>query len=139
MKRPNGIHILGDGFEDDASDDSNGDGDEDEDEELEDYTMTPTTARREMQRARSALADMAAEEEQQTSTGRQPRTPGNGNSAQKKVIDQEIIDEALARNLAFLGPEALAKVRDSFVIVVGLGGVGSAAGQSARLVLSLFV
>lgn len=139
VKRPNGIHIQGDGFEDDASDDSNGNEDEDEDEELEDYTMTPTTARREMQRARSALADMEEEQRPSRSTmAGQPRTAGNsGSSNGKGAIDQEIIDEALARNLAFLGPEALAKVRGSFVIVVGLGGVGSAAGQSTRLLLPL--
>lgn len=38
-----------------------------------------------------------------------------------------IINEALARNIAFFGDEGQQRVRDSFVIVVGLGGVGAAA------------
>lgn len=49
----------------------------------------------------------------------------------KAVVDEEIINEQLARNIAFLGEEATNKVRGSFVIVVGVGGVGSAAGESA--------
>ncbi|KAJ3286319.1 hypothetical protein HK104_009101 [Borealophlyctis nickersoniae] len=39
--------------------------------------------------------------------------------------DEGLIREQLARNYAFLGDEAMGKVRKSFVIVVGLGGVGS--------------
>lgn len=39
--------------------------------------------------------------------------------------DEELIQEQLARNSAFLGPDGLQKVRDSFVVVVGAGGVGS--------------
>lgn len=38
---------------------------------------------------------------------------------------QELIDEQLARNQAFLGDEAMQKLRDSLVVVVGAGGVGS--------------
>ncbi|KAJ3261363.1 hypothetical protein HK103_005971 [Boothiomyces macroporosus] len=38
---------------------------------------------------------------------------------------QELMDEQLSRNIAFLGKEGVDKVRKSFVIVVGLGGVGS--------------
>ncbi|CAN6613370.1 tRNA threonylcarbamoyladenosine dehydratase 2 [Trichomonascus vanleenenianus] len=38
---------------------------------------------------------------------------------------QELIDEQLARNRAFLGDNGLGKIRDSFIIVVGAGGVGS--------------
>ncbi|KAG0165717.1 hypothetical protein DFQ28_008379 [Apophysomyces sp. BC1034] len=39
--------------------------------------------------------------------------------------DQSLIDEQLARNIAFLGKEGVDKVRGSFVVVVGAGSVGS--------------
>ncbi|RMZ76313.1 hypothetical protein DV738_g4990, partial [Chaetothyriales sp. CBS 135597] len=45
--------------------------------------------------------------------------------ARKGEYDEELVLEQLARNRVFLGDAGLAKVRDSFVIVVGLGGVGS--------------
>lgn len=41
------------------------------------------------------------------------------------LFDEELIKEQLSRNNAFFGPERLSKIRNSFVIVVGLGGVGS--------------
>ncbi|KAJ3041875.1 hypothetical protein HDV00_008579 [Rhizophlyctis rosea] len=41
------------------------------------------------------------------------------------ATDESLIREQLSRNYAFLGEEGVAKVRKSFVIVVGLGGVGS--------------
>ncbi|KND03762.1 uncharacterized protein SPPG_01218 [Spizellomyces punctatus DAOM BR117] len=41
------------------------------------------------------------------------------------TTDEGLIREQLARNYAFLGEEGVAKIRSSFVIVVGLGGVGS--------------
>lgn len=44
---------------------------------------------------------------------------------QKIEYDQELIDEQLARNRVFLGEEGLKKVRNTFVVVVGAGGVGS--------------
>ncbi|RUP52172.1 ubiquitin-protein ligase molybdopterin-converting factor [Jimgerdemannia flammicorona] len=40
-------------------------------------------------------------------------------------FDENLIREQLARNLAFLGEDGLARVRRSFIIVVGAGGVGS--------------
>jgi hypothetical protein len=40
---------------------------------------------------------------------------------------EALIREQLARNTAFLGEEGVQKVRNAFVIVVGMGGVGSAA------------
>lgn len=40
-------------------------------------------------------------------------------------FDDSLIREFLARNYAFLGEEGCQKVRNSFVIIVGLGGVGS--------------
>ncbi|KAK8851614.1 ubiquitin-protein ligase molybdopterin-converting factor [Apiospora arundinis] len=45
--------------------------------------------------------------------------------AQAGDYDDELILEQLARNRVFLTPEGLDKLRNSFVIVVGCGGVGS--------------
>ncbi|KAL7800112.1 hypothetical protein V8C37DRAFT_364154 [Trichoderma ceciliae] len=45
--------------------------------------------------------------------------------AQAGDFDEELILEQLARNQVFLTPEGLQKLRNSFVIVVGCGGVGS--------------
>lgn len=45
--------------------------------------------------------------------------------AQAGDFDEELILEQLARNRVFLTPEGLDKLRNSFVIVVGCGGVGS--------------
>ncbi|KAF4460266.1 hypothetical protein FALBO_12954 [Fusarium albosuccineum] len=45
--------------------------------------------------------------------------------AQAGKYDQDLILEQLARNRVFLTDEGLNKLRDSFVIVVGCGGVGS--------------
>ncbi|KAK8016229.1 hypothetical protein PG993_014418 [Apiospora rasikravindrae] len=45
--------------------------------------------------------------------------------AQAGDYDDELILEQLARNRVFLTPEGLDKLRKSFVIVVGCGGVGS--------------
>ncbi|KAF9278999.1 hypothetical protein BGZ68_008196 [Mortierella alpina] len=39
--------------------------------------------------------------------------------------DEELIREQLARNIAFLGEEGIQKLRKSFVVIVGAGGVGS--------------
>jgi hypothetical protein len=39
--------------------------------------------------------------------------------------NEELIREQLARNYAFFGEEAMAKVRNSCVVIVGAGGVGS--------------
>jgi tRNA A37 threonylcarbamoyladenosine dehydratase len=46
------------------------------------------------------------------------------------VYDESLIAEQLARNLAFLGPQGNRDVRNAFVIVIGLGGVGSSAATS---------
>lgn len=45
--------------------------------------------------------------------------------ARKGDYDEELILEQLARNRVFLKDEGLSKLRKSFVVVVGLGGVGS--------------
>ncbi|PWN24176.1 hypothetical protein BCV69DRAFT_280070 [Microstroma glucosiphilum] len=41
------------------------------------------------------------------------------------TYDDSLIREQLSRNYSFLGDEAMAKLREAFVVVVGLGGVGS--------------
>ncbi|KAG0171551.1 hypothetical protein DFQ28_000808 [Apophysomyces sp. BC1034] len=41
------------------------------------------------------------------------------------TYDESLIEEQLARNVAFLGDKGVKKLRRSFVIVVGAGGVGS--------------
>jgi tRNA A37 threonylcarbamoyladenosine dehydratase len=51
---------------------------------------------------------------------------GEAHIAKKSiVVSDEIIEEQLSRNNLFFGPEGLAKIRNSFVVVVGAGGVGS--------------
>ncbi|KAI9035366.1 tRNA threonylcarbamoyladenosine dehydratase [Aspergillus affinis] len=50
--------------------------------------------------------------------------------AQQGDYDDDLILEQLARNRVFLTDEGLAKLRSSFVIVVGCGGVGSHAAAS---------
>ena len=45
--------------------------------------------------------------------------------AQQGDYDDDLIDEQLTRTASFLGTERFSRLRDCFVIVVGLGGVGS--------------
>jgi tRNA threonylcarbamoyladenosine dehydratase len=53
--------------------------------------------------------------------------------ARRGEYDEALVLEQLARNRVFLGDEGLKKVRGAFVVVVGLGGVGShAAAALAR-------
>lgn len=49
------------------------------------------------------------------------------NSRKGRQTSDVIIREALARNYAFFGDDKMAQIRDKFVVVVGVGGVGSAA------------
>lgn len=53
------------------------------------------------------------------------RTEALARRAQAGDFDDELVLEQLARNRVFLTPEGLDKLRNSFVIVVGCGGVGS--------------
>jgi hypothetical protein len=48
-----------------------------------------------------------------------------GSSAASLPYDEDLIQEQLARNYAFFGDEAMAKIRGGTVVVVGCGGVGS--------------
>lgn len=43
----------------------------------------------------------------------------------KEDYDESLIEEQLARNIAFLGEEGVKRVRGAFVVVVGAGSVGS--------------
>ena len=48
-----------------------------------------------------------------------------GEDRKSEIIDSEVlVKEQLSRNEQFLGPEGLSKLRGSYVIIVGLGGVG---------------
>ena len=49
---------------------------------------------------------------------------------QRGDYDDELILEQLARNRVFLGDHGLAKLRSSFIVVVGCGGVGSHAASA---------
>ncbi|KAG0146638.1 hypothetical protein CROQUDRAFT_671035 [Cronartium quercuum f. sp. fusiforme G11] len=61
-----------------------------------------------------------------------PRANRRKQASLPKIVvhDESLIEEQLIRNAAFLGPEGQTRVRGAFVIVVGLGGVGSAAATS---------
>lgn len=61
------------------------------------------------------------------SAGAQPQTPSAGRTGKgKRKTSEVIIREALARNYVYFGEEGMKSIRESFVIIVGLGGVGSA-------------
>jgi len=46
-------------------------------------------------------------------------------SNRKSELNEDFIRETLSRNYSFFGEEKMNKIRKSFVIVVGVGGVGS--------------
>lgn len=52
-------------------------------------------------------------------------TAGAPSAPPAMPFDESLIREQLSRNYSFLGEEAMDKIRDAFVIVVGAGGVGS--------------
>lgn len=57
--------------------------------------------------------------------GEEARTAKIAARARRGEYDEALILEQLARNRVFLGDEGLKKLRGAFVVVVGLGGVGS--------------
>ncbi|GAA5933201.1 hypothetical protein JCM1841_002706 [Sporobolomyces salmonicolor] len=81
-------------------------------EEMMDFTR-PVGSRR------SSLASASKSAAARGGTG--------GRGQKKKGTSEVIIREALARNYVFFGDEQMDRIRDKFVVVVGLGGVGSAA------------
>ncbi|GAA5991000.1 hypothetical protein JCM10908_006494 [Rhodotorula pacifica] len=95
------------------------DGESSEEDELIDFTK-PVGSRR------SSIASAAKK-----SAGKAGRsgagTSGGAKNGRKKPTSEVIIREALARNYAFFGDEKMEQVRNKFVVVIGVGGVGSAA------------
>ncbi|KAJ3159741.1 hypothetical protein HDU86_001391 [Geranomyces michiganensis] len=60
---------------------------------------------------------------------------GGGADKPAPALAEHLIREQLARNYAFLGEEGVTKVREAFVVVVGLGGVAMRSGvQHLRLI-----
>lgn len=86
----------------------------DDEDELVDFTR-PVGSRR------SSMAGVSQKAARQATEN--ARAGGKG----KKKTSEVIIREALARNYVFLGEDKMDQVRKKFVVVVGLGGVGSAA------------
>ena len=62
-----------------------------------------------------------------TATTKQTISPSNAkaNTKYQSAEYQELVQEQLSRNALFLGQDGLKRVRSAFVVVVGLGGVGS--------------
>ena len=60
-----------------------------------------------------------------TSTKEDERAAALARRAQHGDYDGELVTEQLTRTASFLGPERYPLLRDAFVIIVGLGGVGS--------------
>lgn len=60
-----------------------------------------------------------------TSTKEDDRVAALARRVQQGDYDDELITEQLTRTASFLGPDRYPLLRDAFVIVVGLGGVGS--------------
>ncbi|KAJ3060293.1 hypothetical protein HDU99_005984, partial [Rhizoclosmatium hyalinum] len=54
-----------------------------------------------------------------------PLEPPKPKEVKSSDVPEELIREQLSRNYSFLGEEGMKSVRSSFVIIVGLGGVGS--------------
>ncbi|KAG0283729.1 hypothetical protein BGZ96_011885 [Linnemannia gamsii] len=61
----------------------------------------------------------------QTTSAASPQAARASQTDEKIEFDEELVLEQLARNIAFLGEEGVQKLRNSFVIVVGAGGIGS--------------
>lgn len=79
---------------------------------------------------RSPLVNIQNELKRQSSLHLKPSLSAASSSlravtADSPAYDESLIREQLSRNYSFLGDEAMSKVRDAFVIVVGAGGVGS--------------
>ncbi|CAO1626485.1 unnamed protein product [Sympodiomycopsis kandeliae] len=75
--------------------------------------------------SRAAAASPLRRENSRQSIGRASSKNNAALNASPAAYDESLMREQLARNFAFLGDEAMSKLKDAFVIVVGLGGVGS--------------
>lgn len=65
--------------------------------------------------------------EHDASTSSRPPTDEEGGkfSSISMPYDEDLMREQLARNYAFFGDDAMAKIRNGRVVIVGAGGVGS--------------
>ena len=75
------------------------------------------------QRRRRALKKEAARHAPDAPLPHVPTPPHA--PVRKDMYDESLVREQLSRNYAFLGEEGMDAIRNSFVIVVGAGGVGS--------------
>lgn len=83
---------------------------------------------RRRKKVRSIKAEVAAAPAHSTvltSFGTLQPSDTEKSSFASKEFEESLIHEQLSRNIAFLGKENVEKIRKSFVIVVGAGGVGS--------------
>lgn len=70
----------------------------------------------------NTLADFQSIPSNPKSSSKAPQS-----TQKKRKTSEHLIRESLARNYVYFGEEGMEKIRNSFVIIVGLGGVGSAA------------
>lgn len=70
-----------------------------------------------------------------------PRAFASGTRSQEEYeYDESLIREQLARNYAFYGEDGMTRIRGSYVVIVGAGGVGSwAAMMLARSYVYIFL
>lgn len=75
----------------------------------------------------ASVVDWDSFEKTKTTSKKQPISPSNAKAITKyqSAEYQELVQEQLSRNALFLGKDGLKRVRSAFVVVVGLGGVGS--------------
>ncbi|KAL8786181.1 MAG: hypothetical protein Q9213_002951 [Squamulea squamosa] len=71
------------------------------------------------------LTDFGAASPLPSATREEERVAALARRAQQGDYDEELINEQLTRTASFLTPSPFEKLRSSFVVVVGLGGVGS--------------
>ncbi|KAL9028847.1 MAG: hypothetical protein Q9196_002834 [Gyalolechia fulgens] len=84
-------------------------------------SIPPLDAEHQAQR----LTDFGAASPLPLATKEEDRVAALARRAQRGDYDEELINEQLTRTASFLTPQRFEKLRGSFVIVVGLGGVGS--------------
>ncbi|KAI4244772.1 MAG: hypothetical protein L6R42_010368, partial [Xanthoria sp. 1 TBL-2021] len=71
------------------------------------------------------LTDFGAASPLPSATREEDRVAAIARRAQQGDYDKDLVNEQLTRTASFLTPPRFGKLRSSFVIVVGLGGVGS--------------
>ncbi|WFD27803.1 hypothetical protein MNAN1_002808 [Malassezia nana] len=81
--------------------------------------------KRTRRRRRARLAREAHEAAHDAPTRALPGMSQAAHTQGHDAYDEDLVREQLSRHYAFLGEEGMQRIRDSFVIVVGAGGVGS--------------